>query len=269
MNDIVKAEESNVSVIQSPDTFIAQAIDQGSDVAVLSGLFDLKERWEKAEAKKAFDGAMLAWQEVRPVLKKTKDVKFGNNTAYSYCPLPDMEVQIKDLLAECGLTYRWQSVIVDGRDGQRCIITHTQGHSEYNEMFSQADTSGNKNDIQAIGSASHYLQRYSLKGALGLTEQDDDDDGVSSGDMPYIKLLAHNEAVRDNLAVILATKESLAEGDYENAAMYLYEMGNEVAEALRIAPRNGGIFTTEEVRKTKTNEFHAARTLYFENKEND
>ena len=39
--------DSNIQVIQSPDTFIQQAIEKGSDVSVLSGLFDLKQLLSK------------------------------------------------------------------------------------------------------------------------------------------------------------------------------------------------------------------------------
>ena len=38
-----------------------------------------------------------------------------------------------------------------------------------------ADQSGNKNGFQAIGSAVTYLQRYTLKSALGLSAEVDDD----------------------------------------------------------------------------------------------
>jgi hypothetical protein len=43
-----------------------------------------------------------------------------------------------------------------------------------------ADQSGAKNSIQAIGSTISYLQRYTLKAALGLAAANDDD-GKASG----------------------------------------------------------------------------------------
>jgi len=264
MNDIVRTQD-NVQIIQTPDTFIQQAIEKGSDVAVLSGLFDLKQRWEKDEAQKAFHQAMAKFQNIKPDLRKSTEVTFKTKTGqteYNFCSLPDIEKALKDPLEECGITYRWESAHEDGRDGQRCVITHVQGHSESNVMYAPADTSGNKNNIQAIGSTATYLQRYTLIGALGLTTSESDDDGYSAGDMPYLKLLEHNEAVRDNMQVILAIKDSLAEEDYESAAMYQYEIGKEIMEALWIAPSKGGIFTTKEVADLKGDPMGAARREY-------
>ena len=42
-------------------------------------------------------------------------------------------------------------------------------------MSAGRDDSGNKNSIQAVGSTTTYLQRYTLKAALGLAASDDDD----------------------------------------------------------------------------------------------
>lgn len=264
MNQVVK-KQSELQVIQSPDTFIQQAIEKGSDVAVLSGLYDLKQRYDADNAKKAFHEAMAMFQSIRPDLKKTSKVDF-NQTHYKFCSLSEIEKQIKEPLSECGLSFRYENVKEDGETGLTCIVTHVLGHSERTTLFAPVDSSGAKNTIQAIGSRNTYLQRYTLVSALALTSADEDDDGVSSGDMPYVKLLEHNEAVRENLLAIQAIKESLAEEDYENAAMYLYEMGKDVATALWIAPTKGGIFTTKEREQMKSNEFGAARTAYFESK---
>ena len=265
---VIMTKQANLQVIQSPDTFIQQAIEKGSDVAVLSGLFDLKQRWEQAEAKKAFNAAMLKFQTIKPILTKTSEVSFGNGkTAYKFCPIDKIEEMLKEPLAECELTYRWESVQEGERDGQGCVITHIQGHSEINVMFAPADDSGNKNKIQAIGSTATYLKRYTLIGALGLTTSDQDDDGVSAGDMPYLKLLEHNEAVRENLLEIQGIKDSLAAEDLQSACEILYILGKETMEALWVAPTKGGIFTTKEIAVMKSDAWGAARKAYFDGKE--
>jgi hypothetical protein len=48
-------------------------------------------------------------------------------------------------------------------------------------MSAGADSTGNKNNIQSIGSTRTYLQRYTLVGALGLSTADEDNDGKTSG----------------------------------------------------------------------------------------
>jgi hypothetical protein len=56
-----------------------------------------------------------------------------------------------------------------------CVLSHNLGHSEETTLSGPPDKTGNKNDIQAIGSTLTYLQRYSLMQALGLAASNDDD----------------------------------------------------------------------------------------------
>lgn len=76
-----------------------------------------------------------------------------------------------------------------------CIISHRDGHSEENTLSASVDTSGNKNHLQAIGSAVTYLQRYSLKAALGLSVADDDDAQAAGGN--YTIDSEEAQAIRD------------------------------------------------------------------------
>ena len=64
-----------------------------------------------------------------------------------------------------------------------CIVSHRQGYSEENTLSAGRDESGNKNSIQAIGSTLTYLQRMTLKAALGLAASSDDDGAASSSAM--------------------------------------------------------------------------------------
>jgi len=60
----------------------------------------------------------------------------------------------------------------------------TLSGNQANTLSAAADTTGNKNSIQAIGSTLSYLQRYTLCAALGLAAEEDDDGQSSSGDEP-------------------------------------------------------------------------------------
>jgi len=55
------------------------------------------------------------------------------------------------------------------------------GHSESVTLQSATDDSGKKNNIQALGSAITYLQRYTLLSITGLATEDQDDDGKTTG----------------------------------------------------------------------------------------
>jgi hypothetical protein len=56
-----------------------------------------------------------------------------------------------------------------------CVISHGDGYFEENSLAAAQDDSGNKNSIQAVGSTVTYLERYTLKAALGLAVATDDD----------------------------------------------------------------------------------------------
>jgi len=72
-------------------------------------------------------------------------------------------------------------------------------------------------------------------------------------------LLAHNKAVRDNLESITYIKEGIATGDMMAVAEAWGELDNETREALWRAPSNGGVFTTEERKTLKSDDFFNAR----------
>ena len=61
-----------------------------------------------------------------------------------------------------------------------CVLAHRDGHSEEPSLAAGRDESGNKNSIQAIGSTVTYLQRMTLKAALGLAASERDDDAKSA-----------------------------------------------------------------------------------------
>jgi len=257
------------NIVQSPDNFIAQAIQSNAPVETLERLMALKERYEASEAKKAYIQAMQQFQTIKPELKRTSGVKFSTakgTTEYNFCSLSDIEKALKVPLSECGLTYRFENTGGEGSFGVRCIVTHVAGHSESTGMTAPADSSGNKNAIQAIGSTSTYLMRYTLIAAFALTTADEDDDGASNSDLPLIKLISQSQALHniDNFRAVLALKEALQEEEYDSVAMYMHHLGQDVIAALWVAPTKGGIFTTLEISRMRSNECFAARAEYGE-----
>jgi len=174
MSEIIKQEQ--------PVSLITQAISAGANIETLEKLMALQERYEANQARKAFFEALSEFQRKCPVLKKNKKVSFksektGFTTNYNYTPLAQIVSQVKNILSDCGLTYRWETKDDGNNIVITCIITHKDGHSESNSMSAQSDTSGSKNVIQGRGSAVSYLQRYTLIGALGISSADEDTDG--------------------------------------------------------------------------------------------
>ena len=77
------------------------------------------------------------------------------------------------------------------------------------------------------------------------------------------KLIAHNEAWRNNSGSIYFIKEYINMDDpkWENVAEAWGEISNEDKQAFWLAPSKGGVFTTAERAALKSDEFNAARKV--------
>lgn len=141
--------------------------------------FDFYERMEQRNAKIAFDEALAAAKAEIPTIQKNRKVDFTTSkgrTSYAHEDLGEIARTVDPILGKHGLSYRWRTSAEPNEPVRvTCIISHRQGHSEENSLPAPRDDSGSKNTIQSIGSTVTYLQRYTLKAALGLAVSHDDD----------------------------------------------------------------------------------------------
>jgi hypothetical protein len=171
--------------VLTPMAMIDRAISSGAAVEVLEKLFALQERYEANQARKDFNNAIAdAKAEIKPIFKNRK-VDFTSQkgrTNYDYEDLAQIANQVDPILSKHGLSYRHRSAQDGLKLSVTCIMSHRGGFSEETTLAADNDGSGNKNSIQAIGSTATFLQRYTLKLALGLaTTKDDDAQAVSTG----------------------------------------------------------------------------------------
>lgn len=158
------------------------AMDPTFDVAKLEKLLEVRERWEAAEARKAFNEAFANFKaEAIPVIKN-KTVTDGPLKNKRYAELFSVVNAVTPLLSKYGLSHSWR-LSKDEKDWIEvtCTIRHVLGHSEAVSMSGPPDAGGAKNAIQARASTITYLERYTLKAICGVAEQDDDDDGNGAG----------------------------------------------------------------------------------------
>ena len=163
------------------------ATDPQVDLEKLDKLLDVKDRWEKEEARKAYVAALAAFKRSPPRLVKDKQVDFGegrSRTRYQYANLGDVASQVAAGLAEHGLSHGWAVAQEQGVVTVTCTLTHEWGHGESVSITAPRDDTGNKNSIQQIGSAITYLERYTLMAITGLAAHDTDDDGQGAGTRP-------------------------------------------------------------------------------------
>lgn len=174
MSNVVAMNEPNQVSVMTPMDMLNKAVAQGADINVLEKLMGLQERWEANQARKAFDEAMAAAKAEIPAIVRNRA---GHNSK-KYADFAAIAAVVDPILSRHGLSYRFRSA-QDERINVTCVLSHKAGHSEETTLAAPADTTGNKNAVQAIGSTLTYLQRYSLVQALGLAAADDDD-GASS-----------------------------------------------------------------------------------------
>jgi hypothetical protein len=186
------------------------------DIEKFERLMALRERVSLADARRAFFAAIAkAKGEFGPILK-TRQVDYphkdgGGRTSYRYEEFADVGAVVDPVLSKHGLSYRHKS----SQDGPKikvtCILSHEDGYSEENSLEGVEDKSGMKNPNQAIASTVTYLQRYTLKEALGIgAGRDDDaaggpelDPAIEGDDVVYVETLLRD--TESNLAIFLET----------------------------------------------------------------
>jgi hypothetical protein len=167
------------------------ARDPAVDIEKFERLMALRERAGMADARRSFYGALArAKGEFGPILK-TRQVDYahkdgGGRTNYKYEELADVGAVVDPVLSKHGLSYRHKSTQEGGKIRVTCILSHEDGYSEENSLEGVEDKSGMKNPNQAIASTVTYLQRYSLKEALGLAASNDDDAAVGPAADPVV-----------------------------------------------------------------------------------
>lgn len=162
----------------TPMSMIERAIEKGADVAMIEKLMELAERHDRAIGRRAFDQAISAAKSEIPSIRKNKKVDFTTakgRTNYQYEDMAEISRTVDPILSRNGLSYRYRTTQDARMVTVTCILSHKDGYCEETTLCAAADESGNKNHIQAVGSAATYLQRYTLKMALGLAASDDDD----------------------------------------------------------------------------------------------
>lgn len=202
----VQADRLPAAAEQNGDQFItlistAMNREGGIDADALDKLLAARERYEAAEARRAFHAAMSEFRKVAPVVSKTGKVVVSKSGATaSYARLSDAVRDIRPLLAELGLNYRWETKQENNSITVACIATHRAGHSERTELSAAPDTSGSKNSVQAIGSTVAYLERYTLFAMFGLSSADMDDDAAGATAGP--RGLITDEQLADLVALL-------------------------------------------------------------------
>ncbi|MGP5963502.1 ERF family protein [Pseudomonas aeruginosa] len=173
--------DSNTPIAIQESATVLQVIqkaasDPSCDIEKLERLMAMHERMQARQAEQQYTEALAAMQQELPAIAERGDA----NGRYSYALWEDINERLKPILAKHGfaLTFRTprneKGVEVEG------VLSHRGGHSERTSMLLPADTSGNKNAVQAVASSVSYGKRYTAGALLNYTTHGEDDDAFSA-----------------------------------------------------------------------------------------
>lgn len=161
------------------------AADPQCDIEKMERLMSMHERFLAKQAEQQYAEALAMMQQELPVITERGGIKDkGGRIQSTYALWEDINEAIKPILAKHGfaLTFRIprneRGIEVEG------VLSHRAGHRETTSILLPADTSGNKNAVQAVASSVSYGKRYTAGALLNFTSCGEDDDGQSAGAKP-------------------------------------------------------------------------------------
>lgn len=203
------------------------ASDPSIDIARLDKILDMRERIERRSAEMAYTEALSEMQPKLPTVDRNGRIKIAVKAdrekpeaeqridrSTPYALWEDINDAIKPALAEhgFGLSFRTGRT-TEGLVTVTGILSHKGGHREETTMVLKIDSTGAKNDVQAVGSSISYGKRYTAGLLLNITSRvkpEADDDGAAAGALAKITA-EQSEMLAGRLATINRTPKQFVE----------------------------------------------------------
>lgn len=180
---MAKEKKNEVEVVaqvkesMSVESFILKAIESNTPVETMEKLFGLREKVKAEQAKEAFTKAMARFQANCPVIEKKKIVKDKQGKErYRYAPLDEIVSQVKKVLGDNSLSYKFDTVDEDKFLTVICTVTHELGHSQSSSFKIPIDHEDYMTVSQKYGARVTFAKRYSFCNVLGILTGDEDTD---------------------------------------------------------------------------------------------
>lgn len=151
------------------------AANPDADIAKMEKLLDMRNQELSRVAKQAFAADFAEMQAELPQIEERTQ---GHNTKYA--SFEDINKQVQPVLKRYGFAVSFKIKQEVNLIKITAILMHKGGHSEQTEISLPADSSGSKNNVQAVGSSTSYGKRYAMCAILNIVTCGEDDDGVGA-----------------------------------------------------------------------------------------
>ena len=171
---------SPVPTVSGTMDIVRAALETGN-VEMLREAIALAKELDAIAARKAFDNAMADAKAEIPTIKRNRSVDAGEKNGkagpkYRFEDLAEIAQTVDPILSKHGLSYRYRVASpINQPVTVTCVVSHRAGHFEETTLTAGRDDGPGRNAIQQVGSTITYLQRYTLKAALGLAVSHDED----------------------------------------------------------------------------------------------
>ncbi|HER19436.1 MAG TPA: ERF family protein [Chromatiales bacterium] len=145
------------------------------DVDKIERLLEMQERVMDRAAREAFSRDLADMQEAIPSVGKR-----GRTDKAAYAKFEDIMEVVRPVLHRYGFAVSFKINTSEGMMAVTGTLVHKSGHREETTMTLPFDTSGSKNQVQAVGSSVSYGKRYVLTAMLNIATHNEDDDGRAS-----------------------------------------------------------------------------------------
>lgn len=194
---VVHQSNENAVVAHGDDAMVGvieRALhDPSIDIEKLERLTALYERLQAGAAKRAYISALRIVQGKLPTINRKGRIEIKEKgtdniiQSTAYAKWEDIHDAILPVLAEGGFMLSFRvGAAQDGRITVTAVLSHDMGHQEETMMTLPFDSTGSKNNVQAIGSSASYGKRYTAQALLNLNSRGEDDDGKAAGGTPEI-----------------------------------------------------------------------------------
>ncbi len=167
------------------------ASDPDVDIEKMERLMLMYERMSDRSAKAAYAAALAEMQPKLPVVDRKGNITIHKKDAAKtpeniiqktpYALWEDINEAIRPIMAAHGFALSFRTKKEADRVEVTGVLSHREGHSEETMLSLPMDTTGSKNNVQAIGSSVSYGKRYTASALLNITSRGEDDDGKAAG----------------------------------------------------------------------------------------